>query len=253
MKIKAILFSIVVAFLPAVFVYAQEQLPEPSGYVNDFAHVLSGDDKTELESLFSELEAKTSAETAVVTVESTRPLDIEGYAVKLFEKWGIGKKGKDNGILLLVALKDRKVRIEVGYGLEGVVPDALAKQIIAQVIIPAFKKGDYSRGIVAGSLSLVNLVAKEYQVSLAGAKDLAPISAQKTVPSSARLISLLFFIIIFGLGRGLLWWMILTPGNRRRGGFWYGGGMGGSSGGFSGGFGGFGGGFSGGGGASGGW
>lgn len=252
MKIRLIILFLIL--LATTTLYAQEHLPSPAGFVNDFAHVLSSDDRGKLEALFFELDSRTTAEVAVVTIDTTQPRDIESYAVSLFEKWGIGKKGKDNGILLLVALKDRKVRIEVGYGLEGAVPDALAKQIISGIIIPSFKKGEYAKGIVAGSVAVVNLVAKEYNVTLAGFKDLPAASSPQKISPLVSLFFLLFFIMMFGLRWGFLWWAILTPGTgRRRGGFWYGSGLGGGSGGFGGGFGGFGGGFSGGGGASGGW
>lgn len=252
MKIRlTILFLVLLA---ASSLYAQERLPSPTGFVNDFAQVLSPEDKGKLEVLFSELDGKTTAEVAVVTMDTTQPLDIESYAVELFEKWGIGKKGKDNGILLLVALQDRKVRIEVGYGLEGAVPDALAKQIITGVITPSFKRGKYSEGIVGGSVAIVDLVAKEYDVTLSGFKDLPAVTPVPQKSPLSALFFLLFFIMMFGLRWGFLWWAILAPGtHRRRGGFWYGSGLGGGSGGFGGGFGGFGGGFSGGGGASGGW
>jgi uncharacterized protein len=233
--------------------YAQDKLPSPTGLVNDFAGVLSGDDKGKLEALFLELQSKTGAEIAVVTIATTRPVGIERYAVDLFAKWGIGQKGKDNGILLLVALKDRKVRIEVGYGLEGAVPDALAMKIINTSILPSFKRGAYSQGIIQGSVALVDLVAREYKVTLSASEDLASRSAQGQKGSLPTLVFFLL-VIMFGGLRGLFFWSILTSaGGRRRGGSWYGSGMGGSSGGFGGGFGGFGGGFSGGGGASGGW
>lgn len=251
-KLRLILLFIIL-FAPTTLA-AQEQLPRPVGFVNDFSGILSSEDRGKLKALFSELENKTTAEVAVVTIDTTRPLDIETYAVNLFAEWGIGKKGQDNGILLLVAVKDRKVRIEVGYGLEGAVPDALANQIITGIIVPAFKNGDYTRGVVGGSVAIVNLIAREYDVTLAGFKDLptAPLPPKRSPLSS--LLFLLFFIMMFGLRWGFLWWAILTPGtHHRRGGFWYGSGYGGRSGGFGGGFGGFGGGFSGGGGASGGW
>lgn len=253
MKIRLVIISIFISFGILLPLLAQEKFPEPVGFINDFAELISREDKNKLETLFSELQNKTTAEIAVVTIETTQPLDIETYAVKLFEKWGIGKKGKDNGLLLLVALKDRKVRIEVGYGLEGAVPDVLAKQIISNTIIPYFKKGNYSAGIVQGSQALVSLVAKEYGVSLTGLKDLPPVSSGKPGSVWDETVFLIFFILFFGFWYGLFWWSILTRRYRRKGGFWYGSGFGGSSGGFSGGFGGFGGGSSGGGGASGGW
>ncbi|MBU0878066.1 MAG: TPM domain-containing protein [Candidatus Omnitrophica bacterium] len=232
--------------------YAQEKFPKPSGYVNDFVGILPPQERVKLENLLSELERKTTAQVSVVSLETTKPLDIETYAVKLFENWGIGQKGKDNGVLLLVASEDKKVRIEVGYGLEGAIPDALAQQIIAQVIVPLFKQGNFPQGIMKGALGIAGLVAKEYNVQLAGFKDLPQAPVVRKSSSSAGILRLvLLFILIFGFRFGFLWWPLLFAGSyRRRGGSWYGSGYGGNSGGFSGGFGG---GFSGGGGASGGW
>ena len=96
----------------------------PTGYVNDFAEILSTETRASLEELLSSTDASTSAQVAVVTIKSLDGDTIENYAEKLFQEWGIGQKGKDNGVLLLVAVDDRKVRIEVGYGLEGALTDA---------------------------------------------------------------------------------------------------------------------------------
>jgi uncharacterized protein len=259
MKIKVTLVTLVLA-LCASFAAAQEpSFPAPTGYVNDFANVLSVNTRSSLTGLIGELERKTTAQIAVVTVSTVAPLEIEGYAVKLFEKWGIGQAGKDNGVLLLIAMRERKMRIEVGYGLEGAIPDALAKVIIDQHIIPAFKEGKYNEGVAKGAVGIAKLVAKEYNVELSEYGSLPasmPVPREPTaLESILQFIFTLFVIIMFlGLRTGFLWWFLLMPGShRRRGGFWYGGGYGGSSGGFGGGFGGFGGGFSGGGGASGGW
>ena len=102
------------------------EFPEPAGYVNDFAEILSEQQIQSISNYIKELQEKTTAEVAVVTMKSVAPYDINVYAVKLFEKWGIGVKGDDNGVLILLSLKERKVRIEVGYGLEGILPDGLA-------------------------------------------------------------------------------------------------------------------------------
>ncbi|MCK4463846.1 MAG: TPM domain-containing protein, partial [Candidatus Omnitrophica bacterium] len=118
---------IVILFLTAPLCFAQD-FPPPRGYVNDFADILSNEYETKLNAFASELENKTTSQIAIVTIDSIKPYEIEDYAVRLFEKWGIGKKGKDNGVLILLALSDRNLRIEVGYGLEGAIPDAIAKQ-----------------------------------------------------------------------------------------------------------------------------
>jgi uncharacterized protein len=138
-----------------VFLALYQDLPEaafprPSGHVNDFAAVLTADDRAYLENFLRTLERDTSAEVVVVTVTSLDGLSIEGYAVRLFADWGIGDDTKDNGVLLLVAPSERRVRIEVGYGLEGSLPDGLAGDIIRTAILPEFKQGNLRRGIGRG-------------------------------------------------------------------------------------------------------
>ncbi|MFH1856283.1 MAG: TPM domain-containing protein [Candidatus Omnitrophota bacterium] len=257
MKFKIFVLAALI-FLFTGTLSAQENFPQYTGYVNDFSGVLSAPDKIKLENLLFRLEQKTTAQVAVVSIDTVNPLDIESYAVQLFEQWGIGQKGKDNGVLLLVAVKDKNLRIEVGYGLEGAIPDALANRIIADIIVPSFKQGNYSKGITDGVFAVTKLVADEYNVpsSELGEDLSAVVVPQQTAASSGLriLFTLFLFILVFSMRSGLLWFFILTPhSHHRRGGYWYGGGSRGSSGGFGGGFGGFGGGMSGGGGASGGW
>jgi len=222
-----------------------------TGYINDYANILSDEVKAKLTSLSAEIENKTTSQLAVLTIDTTYPLDIETYAVKLFEKWGIGRKGKDNGVLILVAVKDRAVRIEVGYALEGAVPDALAKNIIEKSMIPFFKNSNYNAGILQGAAVVSNLIASEYNVKISELDNIK-IGAPSKKASILDFLFTLFIIIIIIRVRAF-WALMLLGSGRRKGGYWHGGGFGGSSGGFGGGFGGFGGGFSGGGGASGRW
>ena len=168
------------------------RFPEYAGYVNDYANVLSYETKNRLALLMGELERKTTAQVAVVTIDTTSPLDIEGYAVKLFEKWGIGQKGKDNGILLLVAMRDRAMRIEVGYGLEGAIPDALADIIIRDYIVPSFKEGDFDTGVAKGAVGIAKLIEKEYNVELSNLGDIPLDVPMPEKPS--LLISILNFL-----------------------------------------------------------
>ena len=251
------------AFAPAPQHGGQEMdLPEYRGYVNDFAEVLSQQEEETMTNLIRELQQKTTAEVAVVTVHSVAPYDLNLYAVKLFEKWGIGVKGKDNGVLILIALKEHEVRIEVGYGLEGILTDGLTGEIIRKYMIPSFKKGDYGKGTVAGTMAVVVQVAKEYHVKITGLPETPETGEQQEPESDLHamlefMFTLLFLILLFGWKTGLLSYFFFGP---RGGGYWGGrggggfgsGGFGGGSGGF-GGFGGFGGGSSGGGGATGRW
>ncbi len=258
-RLSSVIIAAVFIEILSLGAYAADaSVPEYSGYVNDFAGIISAGNKAAITALAGELERKTTAQMAIVTVTTVLPLDIESYAVKLFAKWGIGAKGKDNGVLLLIAFRDRKMRIEVGYGLEGAIPDALAKIIITDYITPSFKQGDYSGGIAKGAVGIAKLAAKEYNVELSEFGTLPaglPVPEEPTALESAlRLIFTIVVIVLFlSLRMGFFWFLFLPGSYRRRGGYWHGGGYGGNSGGFSGGFGGFGGGLSGGGGASGGW
>jgi uncharacterized protein len=230
----------------------ESSFPSPVGYVNDFAHLLSSSDIARLTSLITELERKTTSEIAIVTLEDIPGGDIESYAVDLFEAWGIGKKGGDNGLLILVGVGERLIRIEVGYGLEGIITDGLAGEVIREKIAPSFKKGDFGEGLFNGTATLANLIASEKGVELLALSSLPQEYYEMAHEGSSYprrvLLNLLYlFLILFFLGGRffLLPWLFFMGG-----GFW---GRGGGRGGFGGGFGGFGGGISGGGGATGRW
>lgn len=243
--------------------WAAQQL-QPTGRVNDFANVMDARTKQRLESTLTELEQRTGAEVAVVTVESVPEADVETAAVTLFKEWGIGKKSQDNGVLILCAVKDRRVRIEVGYGLESVITDAQSGRIIREQMVPRFKAGDYSGGLVDGTLTIAQLVARHAGVALPG----APVSPAPFI-DRWNWLNIIGMIIRVGIPLffvvGYLICLLLGPGWRRRhpllwgfvfggngsygSGSWSGGGFSGGGGGF----GGFGGGSSGGGGASGSW
>jgi uncharacterized protein len=210
-----------------------------AGYVNDYAGVLSGETAAKLTALSSEIENKTTSQLAILTIDTTSPLDIETYAVKIFEKWGIGQKGKNNGVLILVAVKDRAVRIEVGYGLEGAIPDALAKNIIEKSMVPFFKKGDYDSGVLQASAVVSRLIAAEYNVEITELDNIK-IGAPSKEPSIFDFLFMIFVIIILVRAR-LFWFLPILGPRNRKGGYWGGsGGFGSGSGGFGGGFGGFG-------------
>ena len=221
--------------------------PQASGYVVDQSGIIDSAAQSRLQAWILELKQKTTAEVAVVTVDSTEPLSIEEYAVNLFKRFGIGQRGKDNGVLLLVAYKDHRMRIEVGYGLEGAITDAYSSRINSTIMTPEFKAGNFSEGIEKGTAAIVTLIAKEYNVTLTGVPQ--PVYQDQQSSSIWTLLFVLCIFISFFFSRGgrggMLLPMMIGGG--------YGGGYSGGGGGFSGGFGGFGGGMSGGGGASGGW
>lgn len=157
-------FGLVLAGLLAVLTagvaFAQDY-PSPTGsLVNDFAGLLSPQAKTQLEARLLQLEKDTSAEVAVVTITTIGDSSIEEYASGLFQKWGIGKKGRDNGVLFITALQERKVRIEVGYGLEGVLTDGRAGRILDYGVLPSFRAGDYETGIINGVAAIEDYIRK---------------------------------------------------------------------------------------------
>lgn len=158
--ILTLLFIAVAAFGvgPA---FADLKLPQPTGYVNDFAGMLSPSTVSDLNGKLSEFEKKTGNEIAVATVKDLQGTTVEDFAVRLFENWKIGKKGKDNGVLLLISKDERKVRIEVGYGLEPNLTDAQSYNIIHNVITPKFKAGDYDQGIIAGVDGITKTISGE--------------------------------------------------------------------------------------------
>lgn len=145
----ALLLVGLIAVLPASVVFAQG-FPRPVGFVNDFADILAPSIRDNLEYQLISLETDTSAEVAVVTVSNLSGQSIDTYAVELFDAWGIGKKDKDNGVLFIISLADKKARIEVGYGLEGIITDGRAGRILDNDVIPYFKAGDYESGIAGG-------------------------------------------------------------------------------------------------------
>jgi uncharacterized protein len=128
--------------------------PSPQGYVSDFAGLLSNTGKTKLESDLSQLAQDTTAEVAVVTIASLDGDTIEEYAVNLFAEWGIGTKEEDNGVLFLIAVEEREVRIEVGYGLEAILTDGRCGRILDNDVLPSFRNGDYETGILQGAASI---------------------------------------------------------------------------------------------------
>ncbi|MEZ5293977.1 MAG: TPM domain-containing protein [Vicinamibacterales bacterium] len=155
---RLVLLALLVGVLTAP-VHAQE-LPDHVGKVNDFAGVLDAGQRTALDAQLADLERATSAEVAVVTMRTLGGQTVEEYATALFNAWGIGKADRDNGVLILVALQERAMRIEVGYGLEGVLPDGLAGAVIRETFTPPFVAGDYRRGLLEGTARIIDIVRR---------------------------------------------------------------------------------------------
>ncbi|MBI4687835.1 MAG: TPM domain-containing protein [Nitrospirae bacterium] len=237
--------------------FASVSLPDvPQNYVTDLAGIINDDAETRLNAYLKELEQKTTAQMIVLTIQSLEGEPIEDFSLKVaHDKWKLGQKGKDNGVLLLIALEDRRYRLEVGYGLEGILPDSLAGSIGREHLVPNFRKGDYSGGIFNAALAVINEIALHEGVQITGMpKAVKRLRGQgrRRIGVFDTIAGIAFFIILailFIKHPRLLLLLLLTSSHGRRGG-WSGGGFGG--GGF-GGFGGGGGGGFGGGGASGRW
>ena len=234
--------------------------PAPPKLVNDFANILGDREKLILEQKLVAYNDSTSTQIAVVTINSLKGNDIGEYSFRLAEKWGIGQKGKDNGVLILVALEDRKMFIATGYGMEGVIPDALAKRIIENYMKPNFRNNNYYKGIDEATSVIMGLASGEFKADQIGRKKIG--LARLLFP----LLIIIFFIVIFysrfrrvrgshmaGSNLNFLTFLFLMSAMSGRGGRGYSNFSSGSGSFGGGGFGGFGGGSFGGGGAGGSW
>ena len=230
-------------------VLAEIKLP-PRGdrSVHDLAGVLRPQDAALMERLHGELFRKTGVAIVVITVPELDGESIGAFALRVGEEWGAGRKGEDRGIILAVAVQERRVEIATGYGVEGYLPDGRTGRILDQYAVPYLQKNDYSSGLAATSAALVAASAEEYGVTIDGAGPAPPRSrgARRETSLVRKIVSglfLLFMIILFIRNPRLAFLLLLASSRRGRGGFG-GGGFGGGSG-----FGGFGGGGFGGGGA----
>jgi uncharacterized protein len=230
---------------------AEPTVPTPRGYVSDYVGVLDAATVQHLDGLIGELKRQTGAEIAVVVVNSTAPLTAFDYAMKIAENWKPGAKGKDNGVVFLVAIKDHQMFILTGYGVEGVLPDGKVGAIRDQLVRPAFRRGDYAAGIRAATEAMAAIIAEGSGVRLRGARPAPVESAQPSIASGLLPILFLIILVLLFFRFPFLPLFMGWPGGGYRGGG-FGGGFSGGGGGF-GGFGGFGGGSFGGGGAGGDW
>ena len=260
MKLKRnliyILSILFLSLLAVQFSHAVSIPKSPGNHVVDLADVIDTQTETKLNQYLRELQLKTTAQIAILTISSLEGESIEDLSITVaHDKWKLGQKEKDNGILLLVSLADRKYRIEVGYGLEGVIPDSLAGSIGRNYLVPFFRKGDYSTGIYTAAVALANEIAKDSGVTISGmpqpGKTFQRTREDRSTGFFGKIVSVIFFVILFILfirnPRLFLMLLLFSSMGGRRGGWGGGSGFGGS-GGFGGGGGGFGG-----GGASGGW
>ena len=262
--------------LVATHAWAQPETPELTRPVNDFANVIDSGSEQQLETLIRSLQETTGDVVVVATIDSLQGEDIYQYAERMFRNRGkgIGQSGKDNGLLVLVAVKDRNIKIETGYDLEQFITDGFAGETIRQEIAPRFRQGSYGPGLVAGVQRLIGRIAEGRNVSIEGAPRVRERQRARSGGSGGNLIvSLIVLMIVINAIAGRIgrrrrrrwgggpwsgWHSGVGPFGGGLGGFGSGGGFGGGFGGFGGGgggggFGGFGGGRSGGGGAGGSW
>jgi len=233
--------------LAAGNVFAAEKYPAPRDMVvNDFANVIDAENASKMEALAREVLEKTGTAIVVATVPSIgENEDYNMYANGLYKAWGVGKKGEDKGVLIFFTLKERKIRIETGYGVEGILPDGLVGEILDKYVVPFLKEGNYGKGLYNAMYACSAYIAKDANVQLTGSP--APYRPHnRAQQKGVNVFGLIFFFIAAVLllgtrkGREMLPWILLL---------FLSGGRGGGGGGFGGGFGGFGGGMSGGGGA----
>ena len=199
--------SFFVFFLSAPLVSALDIPKRPSGYVTDTADLISPQTEAQLEELLVNYNIQTSNQVVIATFPSLEGEALEDFSIRLAEAWKIGQKEKDNGVIFLIFKNDRKMRIEVGYGLEGAIPDALAGQIISQVVAPQFEQGNYEQGIISGIGAIMKAAQGEFQGVTRSSvyenrgyqRELTPEEMEALRKQSARFIGLaaIFFGILF--------------------------------------------------------
>jgi uncharacterized protein len=244
--LRILLFSVIIIFLSTVPAFAADYpAPVNSFFVNDFSGVIDDSIENGMLNAAVELQEKTGAQVVAVTVDSIGDNTIEQYAYGLFKEWGIGQKDKNNGVLILVAVKDRISRIEVGVGLEGALPDAKTGRIQDTYMLPNFKQNDYTAGISGGYAAIIKEVYKEYGIDV----DINDIIRGETYypvededdngfPFGGIIFIILFLLFDWIFLKGSITRALLFFGlfGGRRGGGGFGGGRGGfGGGGFSGG------------------
>lgn len=213
---KYILF---VYFGIIIFVYSQEkELPNYIGRVNDFGNFFTPKTIETLENALANHEKKTTNQIVILTVNTIGPYTIEEYGIRIAEKWKIGQKHKDNGVIIILSRNERKARIEVGYGLEGVLPDAKCKQIIEEAMIPYFKKGDFDTGILQGVEEILKILQDTESLDITKSLEEDKTSYQTSIEQAnedevSKIIAekedvLMYFLIIY-LNIGIISYIIL--------------------------------------------
>lgn len=195
MKRNFFIISLLLALLVSVKTEAEEKIPSPVGWVNDFAGVIDSEYRNKIERIIEEIERATSVEIAVATFQSIAPYDEASYARLVFDNWKIGKKDKDNGVLILIAVTERRWRIETGYGLEGILPDGLCGEIGRNHMVPYFRQGRYGEGIYNAVIAISRIIAKDANVSLGSLEGVRLEKYREPVSVSMYFFALIFFFL----------------------------------------------------------
>lgn len=244
------LFRIVIItclLLQSAFLFALD-VPPLTGPVNDYARLFNGSDLRELNNYLYALDQKSDLQIAILTIPSLEDENLEDYSIRVAEQWKIGQKGKDSGVIFVIAAQEHKLRIEVGYGLEGLITDVQSSRIIRSIMIPAFQKGEYGKGTLLGVKNVAGLALQDESLISQEVKNADDDDDFLSIP----LVIILIVVFLFGarfMPGGFFWPLLFLSsgrGGRSSGSFGGGSGRGGS--GFSGGGGRFGG-----GGSSGSW
>ena len=194
-RFKGAICVFLLAALLLPLVVAAQDIQRPYGWVNDFAGVVPTEYSEKITALIADLEQKTSAEIAVAVVDSIAPYDEKEYANKLFDMWKVGKRGRDNGVIVLLALKERAWRIEVGYGLEGVLPDGLCGEIGRKYMVPYFKEGKYGEGLYNGVAAITRVILQDAGIPTGSLSVVQPKQRGEPVPLFLYIFAPLFFFI----------------------------------------------------------
>lgn len=203
-KIIKFFFACLIAFAASGSAGAYYNPGSPAGFVNDYANILTSEQKLLLENKFVQFEKDSSNEIAIAVIKDLRGDTIENFAEKLFKDWGIGKKGADNGVLILVAIDNREMRIEVGYGLEGALTDAQANRIVNETMKPAFQKSDFFKGLNGATDQIIAAVKGE---NVFGSKDNAQNQRDTNILFAFAIGMQVFMFAWAILGSSKSWWL----------------------------------------------
>jgi uncharacterized protein len=206
---KAIIFLLFLSCLCPGFSGALEVPEHPKGRITDFTYTLSSTEISCLDQKLADYEQQTTNQIAVLMIASLEGDNLEDYSIRLADIWKIGQEGKDNGVILLIVKNDRKLRIEVGYGLEGVLPDGLAGSIIRNEIAPFFKKRQFFHGINCGTDAIIEAISPSFRPIKLNDREVSPLPAapSTSVHKPTGIFGVLLGLLIIGFSISILYWI----------------------------------------------